>query len=276
MTNQYLNGWKQEEINYLKENYGILFGKDIAKKLNRTYRAIRSKAEKLGLYAPLSDFKNNNPTKLPIIIEKIRKYQKARWKDKNSILNSKKYRKKQSKSLKKKWQNQEYLEKMNFRDKNCKNKGKVRTKKMREHYSKIHKKLWKDPNSKYQSKRYKLELKKRVKEMMRAQHRKPNKPEKKVIEIIEKHKLPFNYVGNGQVWFKGYDTLFNPDFLSKIPKYIIEVFGDYWHNLIFYKKRDKKRLLTYSKYGYKTLVIWEHELENPQRVTEKIVEFISH
>ena len=273
MTNQYLNGWKQKEIIYLKENYGKIFGKDIAKKLNRTYCAIRHKAERLNLYAPLSDFKNNNPTKLPIIIEKIRTYQKARWKDKNSVLNSDKYRKKQSKSLKQKWKNPKYLKKMKFRDKNCKNKGKVRTKKMIEHYSNIHKKLWKDPNSTYNSKKYKLELKKRVKEMMKAQHKKPNKPEKKVIEIIEKNKLPFNYTGNGKIWFKGYNTLFNPDFLSKNSNHIIEVDGDYWHNLPKVKEKDKRRRKTYISLGYKLLVIWEHELENPQKVTEKIINF---
>lgn len=104
---------------------------------------------------------------------------------------------------------------------------------------------------------------------------KPNKPEKLMIELIKANKLPFNYVGDGKIWFKGTNHSFNPDFLSKNPKYIIEVFGDYWHNLPKIKKRDKERLKTYKKYGYKNLIIWENELKNPIQVINKIKEFIN-
>lgn len=99
---------------------------------------------------------------------------------------------------------------------------------------------------------------------------KPNKPEKIMINIIKENNLPFNYVGNGQVIIGG----FCPDFLSKNPKYIIEVNGDYWHNLPKAKEKDKRKLKTYSKYGYKTLTIWEHELKNPNQVLNKINNFI--
>lgn len=109
---------------------------------------------------------------------------------------------------------------------------------------------------------------------LRAQRRgmklKPNKPEKLMISLIEENKLPFNYVGNGQIWVGG----FNPDFLSKNPKHIIEVFGDYWHNLPKVKKRDKRRFRSYKEYGYKTLVIWEHELSNQNKVLNKIKGFL--
>jgi len=99
---------------------------------------------------------------------------------------------------------------------------------------------------------------------------KPNKPEKIMINLIKENNLPFNYVGDGQVIIGG----FNPDFLSKNPKKIIEVFGDYWHNLSKIKNRDKKRFGEYKKYGYETLVIWEHELKNPFQVLNKIKGFI--
>lgn len=102
---------------------------------------------------------------------------------------------------------------------------------------------------------------------------KPNKPEKIMIELIEKNNFPFNYTGNGKMWFKGENYMFNPDFLSKNPKHIIEVFGDYWHRNT--QKRDKERLETYSRYGYKTLVIWEHELKNSNNVLNKIREFLT-
>jgi len=98
----------------------------------------------------------------------------------------------------------------------------------------------------------------------------PNKPERIMINLIKKNNLPFNYTGDGQVIIGG----FNPDFLSKNPKQIIEVFGDYWHNLPKIKSRDKKRFWEYKKYGYETLVVWEHELKNPFQVLNKIREFI--
>lgn len=102
-------------------------------------------------------------------------------------------------------------------------------------------------------------------------HQTPNKPEKIMINLIKKNNLPFNYVGDGQINI----GCFNPDFLSKNPKHIIEVFGDYWHNLPKVKERDKRRLKTYSKYGYETLVIWEHELKNKKKVLEKIRSWMS-
>ncbi len=40
------------------------------------------------------------------------------------------------------------------------------------------------------------------------------------------------------------------------------------------QERDKKRLETYSKYGYKSLVIWEHELKDPDNVLGRIKLFI--
>ena len=104
----------------------------------------------------------------------------------------------------------------------------------------------------------------------------PNKPEKFIIELIQKNNFPFNYVGDGEIWFKGKTQYFNPDFLSKNPKHIIEVFGDYWHNLPNMIEKDSERLKTYNNYGYKTLIIWEHELKNPIQVVNKINNFLKN
>lgn len=57
-------------------------------------------------------------------------------------------------------------------------------------------------------------------------------------------------------------------------KKIIELFGDYWHNRKEVKKRDKKRIKTYAKYGYETLIIWEHELKNRKKLKNKILNFV--
>ncbi len=112
---------------------------------------------------------------------------------------------------------------------------------------------------------------------------KPNKPEKLMIKLIKENNLPFNYVGDGAIWFRGEGHAFNPDFLSKNPKHIIEIYGDYWHNRADVKLRDTGRIKVYSSYGYKTLVIWEHELFNcpglgkpleEEQIVNKIIEFL--
>ena len=51
------------------------------------------------------------------------------------------------------------------------------------------------------------------------------------------------------------------------------MFGDYWHNKSEVIKRDKSRIITYKKYVYKTLIIWEHELKNLDKVKNRILEF---
>lgn len=95
--------------------------------------------------------------------------------------------------------------------------------------------------------------------------KKPTLPERVLIELINKN-FPntFKYVGDGKVMI----DRFNPDFISEELKCIIEVFGDYWHNLPKSKIKDNERLKTYEKYGYKTLIIWGHELVKDTRYKE--------
>lgn len=142
-------------------------------------------------------------------------------------------------------------------------KGKKRSKKERKSLSLAQFKKWQDRDYK----------KKQLNAIFEGFKLRPTEPEKKVIEIIKKYNFPFNYVGDGKIWFRGKNQAFNPDFLSKNPKHIIEVFGDYWHNLPNARKRDRERLKTYAKYGYDTLVIWESELKNIISVVNKIKEF---
>ncbi len=103
----------------------------------------------------------------------------------------------------------------------------------------------------------------------------PNKPEKILINLIKKNNLPFNYTGDGKIWFSSENSSFNPDFLSKNPKHIIELFGDYFHNRPESKIRDKERLKTYKSLGYKVLIIWEHELENLDNVLRRVQKFVN-
>jgi hypothetical protein len=100
---------------------------------------------------------------------------------------------------------------------------------------------------------------------------KQNKTEKN-LECILNETCPnlYKFVGN----WKFFIERFNPDFISVDgSKRIIELFGDYWHNLEYKKIRDKKRLLKYSEYGYKTLVVWENELKDVNVLKNKIQNF---
>jgi len=166
----------------------------------------------------------------------------------------------------------QYLRRNNIKLRDMKNAKKIEWSKNREgkieNMRKINKERYSDP-----------EFLKRYKEAM---NRKPNKPEIMLDTLIKENNLPFNYVGDGQVWIGG----FNPDFLSKNPKHIIEVYGDYWHaNPNIYsdltkgqlkqRDKDKRRLEAYSSLGYKTLIIWENELKNPQEVLDRIKRFIN-
>ncbi len=111
---------------------------------------------------------------------------------------------------------------------------------------------------------------------LRAGMKRPTLPERILTGIVEKNNLPFNYVGKGEIWFQGETQMFNPDFLSKNPKHIIEVYGDYWHNIPEQIKIDEERLKTYSKYGYRTLIIWEKELKqgSEEQIVQKIKNFV--
>jgi len=97
--------------------------------------------------------------------------------------------------------------------------------------------------------------------------RKKNHFETRIESLLPKD---YKYVGNGKFWIEG----FNPDFINTNGcKKIIEAYGDYWHNLPTYKERDIKRLKMYKKYGYKTLIIWQHELNDLSTLKEKISQF---
>ena len=91
----------------------------------------------------------------------------------------------------------------------------------------------------------------------------PTKPEKKLIKIIEKHKLPYKFTGNKIFWVGN----LNPDFIhTKGEKTALEVFGSYWHD-----PKKRKGLLPYStvegrkkifaENGWKCIIFWDYEVK---------------
>lgn len=109
-----------------------------------------------------------------------------------------------------------------------------------------------------------------MKKRLQGLLKRPTSPERMLLKIIEENNLSYKYVGNGNFIIQG----FNPDFINcNGQKKIIEVYGDYWHNKEERKIRDKFRLETFAKYGYKTLIIWEHEFKDLHSVLKKVKEF---
>lgn len=62
------------------------------------------------------------------------------------------------------------------------------------------------------------------------------------------------------------------DFLLK-PNTALFVNGDYWHNYPDGTEKDKRQLAHLKERGFKTLVIWEHELKNINEVASRIQKF---
>lgn len=73
----------------------------------------------------------------------------------------------------------------------------------------------------------------------------------------------WKYVGDGQVIIDGKC----PDFINvNGKKEIIETYGNYWHR----NDNPQDRIDKFAKFGYKTLVIWENELQDTASAVSKI------
>ena len=211
---------------------------------------------------------------------------KRRSESANNVWKDEELRKRHSK-IQKKVQNTPEARKANsIRSKECQNRPEVRIKK-----SKIVKKFFANPeNRKANSDRQKEaqnrpEVKeRRIKSQIELwkdldYKRKqliaigkglgilPNKPETTLMELLNwLYPGHYKYVGDFSFVIAGKC----PDFINiNDQKKIIELFGDYWH-----KGEDpQNRIDLFKVYGYDTLVIWEHELEDIERVKFRIHKF---
>lgn len=139
----------------------------------------------------------------------------------------------------------------------CK-KGKIVSEIGRKNISKAVKMLWED--SEYRDMM--------VSRIILGQKLKPNKAEQKLIALIEKSNLPFKYVGDGYTFIAGKC----PDFLNiDGKKQLIELFGDFWHK----GETGEDRIAHFAKYGFRTLIVWEHELKNENVLADRIKEFLN-
>jgi len=110
-----------------------------------------------------------------------------------------------------------------------------------------------------------------VRNWIKAIHKRPTKPESKVLGAVTLLNLPFIYNGNrGDFIISGKC----PDFINcNGKKAIIEVFGNYWHRRI--EEIERKQL--FGKYGFKTLILWgDHIRELSIEALAKEIETFSN
>jgi len=105
---------------------------------------------------------------------------------------------------------------------------------------------------------YKIRRLKKAFEKLRIS---PNKLETRLIDLINKHQLPFKFVGDGALIING----MCPDFVGiEDHSLLIEIFGEYWHgNMdleVSYNRTEKGRTEVFSDLGYRTLIIWENDM----------------
>ena len=107
--------------------------------------------------------------------------------------------------------------------------------------------------------------------------KRPTRPERNLISLVEKRKLPLRYVGDSTLRI----GCLNPDFIATNgDKKVVEVFGCYWHGCLAHYprvvspiKREKNRRAYYHREGYDLFVMWEHDLESEQ-IMERLEEWL--
>lgn len=91
----------------------------------------------------------------------------------------------------------------------------------------------------------------------------PTSYEKRLIELIEKHHLPYKYVGDGSFWITSEGKHLNPDFVNiNGRKVVVEVSAKGLKEIFcggYDLYKDKRRRL-FGKFGYEVVFIDEDDL----------------
>ncbi len=183
---------------------------------------------------------------------------------------------KRSRAAEEQWQDPGYREKHN-RIRN--------TPKFREKCSRNSRKQWEDLEVKAKLSRTIRELwqnpeykEKQLKAIFKGHRLLPNRPEKLITTLLQElFPNQWKYIGDG----KDEDSIVAgkcPDFIHVSQKKIIEHFGDYHHGEgrtgIPNEQHERERIDYFAQFGYQTLIVWEHELENINVLRQKILEFV--
>lgn len=269
--------WTEKEEAYIKSNWGIKSSAAIAKHIGKVPSTVRTKARSIGLpglcrlwtvkeetflasfygHLPIEFIATSLTRSTNSCLNRVFKLQH----DPNYTVSDRANQdsfKLHSNLLKAKWKDPKYRKKM----------------------SKMTKDLWKSPEFRSkQSQRINL-LKMGDPEFLEKFYagrlNKPNKAEQKIDSLLQTLS-PGEFAYNGDfsqgVMLGG----LIPDFINvNGKKAVIELFGNYWHDKkgnIPWKSTEFGRQAVFSQLGYKLLVIWEHELKDPEAVVKRIKEF---
>lgn len=297
--------WTEEETRKLCEEYQIKGATQLAKELERTYGAVQSRAQSLGITR--KDFIHAfNPSKRPEVREKIRRtlikrnkeyppLPKASWfkvghtawnKDltKETDKRVAKNAEGRSESQKQLWQDSEYREGQlkAIEGKLVKKRIPTEIRKCEcgecdETFEcKVNSRqrfIWGHNNGGLKHSNFMKELWKDpefVAKQMIARNVCPNKAEKFLVKFFQ-NLFPneYKFVGDGKD--KNFIVAGKcPDFVNvNGQKKIIELFGEHVHK----PEEEQQRIDLFVQHGYQTLIIWYSELSNTKLLTEKLLSF---
>lgn len=112
-----------------------------------------------------------------------------------------------------------------------------------------------------------------IKKLLKSLKIHPNKKEQILDKIL--HRLfpsEYKFVGDFSFVLGGR----SPDFMNvNGQKKLIEFYGDYWHDSDRFPstQTSDERIKYFKKYGFETLIIWESELKDTQKLEKKIKVF---
>lgn len=104
--------------------------------------------------------------------------------------------------------------------------------------------------------------------VMANRRQRPTRLETLLQEVIQRHSLPYKYVGDGYTWIAGRC----PDFLNiDGQKKVVEVFGRWWHDPAVnpHVKPQYTECNTrghYARYGFDCVIIWEEQLSDESAI----------
>ncbi len=109
-----------------------------------------------------------------------------------------------------------------------------------------------------------------VAKIMKGNAMSPNKQEMRLFKVLVEICIPLGltplFVGDGSLVINGRC----PDFIIKGSNKLIELFGTYWHK----NEDQEERINLFKDSGYRTLIVWENELDNESLLKAKILSFV--
>ena len=112
--------------------------------------------------------------------------------------------------------------------------------------------------------------------VMRGAAMRPTTPELKMTSLLNAL-YPSTWIYNGNRAGTVIGGMV-PDFIHSNGRKVIEVFGDYYHNpakrQVSESRTELGRIRKLKEHGYDCLVVWEHELEDADKVAVKVSAFM--